>query len=57
MALRRNQDTPCWVGVLDRRGTAVIEERGSRLPFGGYGRSHRRGLCSGGLSGVEEKLG
>ena len=31
--------------------------RGARLPFGGYGRSHRRGFCSGGMLGVEEELG
>lgn len=27
MALRRNQDTPCWVGVSDGQGTVVVEEK------------------------------
>ena len=35
----------------------VIGEGRKRLPFGGYGRSHRRGICSGGMLEVEEQLG
>ena len=35
----------------------VIEEGGEGLPFGGYGRSHRKGLCSGGMLGLEGRVG
>ena len=44
-------------GVLDGRGIVVMEKGRKRLPFGGYGRSHRRGICSGGMLEVEKQLG
>ena len=33
------------------------EGEGESLPFGGYGRSHRIGSCSGGVLGVERVIG
>lgn len=35
----------------------MMEEGRKRVPFGGYGRSHRRVICSGGILEVEEGLG
>ena len=43
------------VGLSDGEVIAVKEVL-KRLPSGGYGRSHRRGICSEGMSALEEGL-